>query len=424
MIALLLSLVWAAGDEPKSKISLPPETQRIVDLARSTAPEIFADAVVRLIQAGRVPQPGSQIELLGQAFAAAGHAKEPVRLIALPATPPDTRELYRARAGDLGLDALSLESRVLRELATLNPVHARELFDTIPRPALDPRPCEDPLIADAATYYEAAAVIAQSSFSREERHAEAHIQFLSAILSGARSPGELAPFARSLDSISLEPAEWEVIAAAFAARLNSIGADYRAFALSFESLQSEIRAMEHISHSPDLDQAFRKFAVAQLTAPRCTPDLSISPEMQLEPKETAPTARLGDFKTSDPYLSGTPIGDLLLHLTRDSAFDGFLHQYDSWTPTGDNLDALHQRATALGAMMQFLQPGDDRDRVTQLAAEMLAASSAQQTNPAEWMWQTRHLIELAAGDAPKLLAAFRASGDPALGVYASLRSAP
>ena len=101
-----------AGDEPKPKIEMPRDVQPIVDLARSAAPEIFADTILRLIERGRIPQRAAQIELLEEAFAPPPGAVEPIRLIALPATPTDTRELYRNAAGGLSLDTLSLESRI------------------------------------------------------------------------------------------------------------------------------------------------------------------------------------------------------------------------------------------------------------------------------------------------------------------------
>jgi hypothetical protein len=405
MIALLLTLALAA-DEAKPK--LPPETQRIIDLARPAAPEIFADTVIRLIEAGRISRPEWQIDLLEQAFAAASSATEPVRLIALPATPPDTRELYRARAGDLGLDALALQSRVLTELVTVDRARARELFGTIHRPALDPRPCEDPLVADASAYYEIAALIAQSYFTREEKRARAHVQFLAALLDGLRSPNELASFLKSLHSVSLDAGEWDALAEAFAAKLGAVHPDYRPFALSFESLQSEVQALAQISHSPDLAPAFRRFTVTQLTARRCSPDLSVSPEMPLEPKEITPSARDASLKTSDPYFAD------------QAAFSAAMRDYAAFQPSGDDTDVLHQRGTVLGALLQSLRSGDDRDHALQLAAEMLARSGAQEKNPAEWMWEVRHLTELAGGDSVKLLADFRATGNAALIVTADL----
>ena len=68
MIPIFLSVLLMAGDEPKPKIVLSPEVQSIVDLARSAAPEVFADAMVRLIQSGKVPQREAQIQLLEEAL--------------------------------------------------------------------------------------------------------------------------------------------------------------------------------------------------------------------------------------------------------------------------------------------------------------------------------------------------------------------
>src|SRR5579885_1337984 len=84
LIFLCAALAFA-GDRAE-----PP----VIALARTAPPEFFADAVVRLIHAGKIPNRDQEIELLEDAFAAAATAKEPVRLIAVTGTPPDTRELY------------------------------------------------------------------------------------------------------------------------------------------------------------------------------------------------------------------------------------------------------------------------------------------------------------------------------------------
>src|SRR5258706_7671211 len=165
-LAILICLGTAfAGDR-----SVPP----IVELARGAPAEFFADAVVRVIQAGKIPQRDAQVELLEEAFSVAAGAKEPLRLIGLPGTPPDTREIYRSLAAGSGLDALSLQARIVKELLTLDRAKARELFERMPRPKLDPRPCADPLIANVSAYYDAAAAIAQSAFTDREKESELH----------------------------------------------------------------------------------------------------------------------------------------------------------------------------------------------------------------------------------------------------------
>lgn len=430
--ACLCAAVACAGDQPKPKIEIPRDVQPVVDLARSAAPEVFADAIVRLIRAGRIPQREAQIELLQDAFAVASGAAEPIRLIALPTTPTDTREIYRSRSGDLGLDTLSLQSRILKELLTVDPARARQLFSAIPRPVLDARPCQDPFIADASAYYEIAAGIAQSGFSGDEKKQAAHIQFLAAILSGIRSPNELAPFLHSLASVALDPAGWALLGAAFVEKLNTIAPDYRPFAMSFEPLaEGDFRTFEQVSQIAGLHDAFRKYAVAQLTAPRCTPDLSVdTSDLSLTSEETNPSKRNGSVQAAGAYFSsgdGRLIGEKLTTLQSlrqnpdfRAAFADFLRDYQSWQPSGNGADVLHQRATVLGALLQILPPGDDRARVLNLCASMLASSNAQKEAPAEWIWQVRRLGETAGADAPTLFALYRSSGDAALSVYGYL----
>src|SRR5437660_5586153 len=107
---------------------LSKETESLIAMARTAPPEVFADTIVRLVKSGRIAGVESQKALLQDAFAAAMQAHEPVRLIALPGLPPDTRASFRGRASDLQLDALSLETRVLAVLLTIDRRQARENF--------------------------------------------------------------------------------------------------------------------------------------------------------------------------------------------------------------------------------------------------------------------------------------------------------
>jgi hypothetical protein len=269
-------LVYAA-DEPKPRPDLPPAVRPVIELARSAAPEFFADTVVKVVEAGRIPSIPLQVEILEEAFGAASSAREPVRLMAIPGTPPDTRAIYRGKAGDLGLDALSLQSRILRAMLTVDRGKAGELFDRIPRPVLEARACADALVPDASPYYEMAGALAQSAFSPDEKKHGRHVQFLLVVLDGARSPNELAPFARAIQSVELKPEEWEVLLNAVAAKLEKLPADYRPFASSIGGLRPEI---EHLAQGAQalklgtdlLARGFRTYLVNQLTAPRCSED--------------------------------------------------------------------------------------------------------------------------------------------------------
>jgi|GEM_PF-1988727 len=416
LIALLLlplaATLASAGDR-----TVPP----VVELARAAPPEFFADAVVRLIRSGQIPQRDIQIDLLEEAFAVAADARESVRLVGLPDLPPDTREIYRHKAGSLGLDALSLRSRILREMVTLDRAKARAMFESIARPRLEPRPCSDPFIADVAAYYDAAAVIAQSAYSDREKSSEQHVQFLTALIAGAQSPNEIAAYVRSLQSIALTGSELSLLAGAIAAKLESIAPDYRPFALSLDALQSEI-ADFHIGG------AFRTYVVNQLKAARCAPDLALGLDQPFFEDDVKPSKRMDSYAIAQTYFDtdiGRQIGGGLFayraaEADRKNLLAGLLRDFASWKPPGASVDVLHQRATVLRAMIEFTPRGEDRDRLLKLAAEFLQSSPAERDAPAEWLLEARMLCEQSGPDAPKLIAAYQASGSVSLSLYASL----
>src|SRR5215471_13157444 len=113
--AVLLAAALANAAAPPNK-----ETEALLALARTAPPEIFADSIVKLVESGKITGVDAQKTLLESAFAAAGQAREPIRLIPLPGLGPDNRASFRGRASDLQLDVLSLQTRVLRALLTVD----------------------------------------------------------------------------------------------------------------------------------------------------------------------------------------------------------------------------------------------------------------------------------------------------------------
>jgi hypothetical protein len=443
-LLFMCAVMARGGDEARRKPELPASVRPVVELARSAPPEIFANAIVRLVEAGRIPQRDAQIDLLEEAFAVAAGAKEPYRLSAIPATPPDTRAIYRAKAAELRLDALSLRSRILAALLTVNPPRARELFDHITRPSLEPRACEDPLIADVSAYYEIAGALAQSAFTAAEKLQEAHVQFLAALVAGAKSPSEMAAFARAIQSVSLKPAEMELLLSALGTRLESVTTDYRPFALSLDALQGELRGLVELAQSRHIGvegllRAFRTYLNAQVRAARCSPDITLA-EIDwfhgalpvLSDDELRLIPRQGGIQ-ADPYFQSgdaRQLGDGMNRLTalQDRAssewrnrLDDLLRDFSSFQPQGGDADIFHQRATVFRALLQVTPPGDDQDRIVNLCAAFLRNSGAQRDVPAEFWWQVKTLVEAARAGKAKMLGAFRASGDPSLVLFAVIQ---
>ena len=71
-VLLVCTFALKAADEKVLKPDLPPSVRPIVDLARSAAPEMFAEVILRLVESGKIPSREQQIDLLEEAFETAG----------------------------------------------------------------------------------------------------------------------------------------------------------------------------------------------------------------------------------------------------------------------------------------------------------------------------------------------------------------
>jgi hypothetical protein len=411
--------------------------QSVLERARSAPSEIFADAVIKLVERGEIPA-ADRLRLLEEAFDAAKHAREPVRLVALPGVRSDTRAAARDAAGMLGLDALSLESRVLRQMAATDPAKARELFQGLEHPMLEARPCEDPMIADASAYYETSGFLAGGQ-----------APFLMLAVGPARSPAELAYFARVVSGDrSLQPEDLRLLAGALALKMEMAAQDYRAFTMTADELRAGLEGLA--AHTPEVARAAlaegaRKLVIAQMSSPRCNEEFGDAAGFvewfnkkfrgalpAIERDELEPREPLGWFKAESYFESGDgkQIAEAFSKLRtalgkpewRDTLAE-FLGVLSTWKPAGAKIDAFHQKMTVLHGLFQLTPPGEDRDALIALAVESLRSSGVESEHPAEWLLQVRSFASSAMGERAKLLASFRDGGDAGLAVFAALDAA-
>ena len=415
----------------------------LIALARKAPPEIFADAVIKLVERGEIPagdlSSRGRGALLEEALEAAKHAREPVRLTALPGVRLDTRAALRDSAGALGLDALSLESRVLKLVAATDAARARELFQSLDHPALEARPCEDPMIADISAYYETAGILAGGQ-----------ALLLMLAVGPANSPGELASFAKVLAANrALPPEDFRLLAGALALKMEMVAPDYRSFTMTADELRSALeglgaRVREDGIPTSQLAEGARKLAIAQMSSPRCNEEFGDAERFvewfnakfrgalpAIAEEELQPPKALGWFKAESYFVSGDAkqVSDDFAGLRNASrmapgTLADFLREFSEWKPAGTNIDAFHQKMTVLHGLFQLIPPGEDRDALIARAVEFLKAGGIEREYPAEWLLQVRSFAGAATGDRAKLLAAFRAAGDAGLAVFAALDAAP
>jgi len=430
----------------------------VLDLARDAAPELFADTVVRLVEGGKVAPIATQRDLLTQAFDAAAHAQEPMRWKAVPGLGGDTRAFLRSQAGALRLDRLSLEARVVRTLMTIDRPKARELFERVPHPALAPSACEDPLIADAAAYYETAALVAQAAYSDSEKAAGKHVELLRAVLSAASSPAEFGAFARAMNSVALKPAEARLLAGEFAAKLESAPADYRAFTTGIGELRGEVESLAARSAAagiaPEaLVRSFGQYLKNQMSARRCAEDLGDNALVigwfnasfrgstpAIEEKEIKPPNERGPGIVAPGYFDSDDASHLHMALLalRQSAegpravaerataewrhgFADLVRDWERWQASGSEIDAFHKKTLILRGLLELAAVAEGRETVIKLGVTYLAAARAQQENPAEWTSVALAFLGAAGSESAKVREAYANSGSAGLALLAQWR---
>src|SRR5579864_2469886 len=95
------SLLFLAAASLTNAQKLPEPYQSIVELAHSAPPEFAADALLRVVESGKVAGRNTRRDLADQAFRLAGSAKFPVRMRGVTGSTVDTRSGYLSKAYEL-----------------------------------------------------------------------------------------------------------------------------------------------------------------------------------------------------------------------------------------------------------------------------------------------------------------------------------
>ena len=188
LCSILIWTVLICTAMPAEIAKLPEPYQSLAELARGAPPEFTADALLRIVEQGRLADRDARRDLIDEAFRSASAAKFSVRMQGLPGTLTDTASGSLSRAYALQLDMVSLESRAVRDMLPLDPVNARKLFGEIARPMLAPLTCDDALVYDLSDFYQALGAVVNGAFTQKQHSKNDHLNFLTDYLGQAASP--------------------------------------------------------------------------------------------------------------------------------------------------------------------------------------------------------------------------------------------
>lgn len=472
LVLLLAGALFSAPEKKPPK--LPADVQQVVGMAMAAPPEFAADALLRLLAAGKIADPDAKREYIELAFRLAGRAQHPFPVLLVKSVPPDTREGFQSMASRLKLDRLSLQTRAAGEMFSVSKTAARELFDQIPHVA-EPLTCDSALVPDLSAYYEAALRVAQNSFTSEQREKNESLRWFQVVLDRISSHVELAPAASAIAAMDWSQSQFEVVLGSFLGKLQSLAHDDRSFSISVRHLDAAIpelqfRAKASGAGPARIAEAYRGYLAANLSAARCAGNGSVKPQFStgatdglelfgesiraglppLTADETRPTKVEGEAKVENYWEAGEakrvyeeclrlrkgPDGQYLTEWARNTRewklqLVDFLDSLAGWKVTGEKSEAAytHQKAIVFEALLEMAPAGPERNRVLGEYLAFLRTANLQQENPVEWYWHARSVLNRLRATRPderdRLMAAYEASGNVILTLQAALdRMAP
>jgi hypothetical protein len=455
------------------------ELENIIAAASGVPAEFGADVLIRLTQSNKIAQRSLKVDLLMRAFYLADSAQQRVKQAALAGTTVDSRSGYLAYAFDNKLDRLSLQSRVVAAMVGLDPRSARRLFSEIRISGLKSLTCEDPLVYDLTSFYQALTALMSGGFTSKERAEGVDQAFLESYVRDIQFHAQVGPVAQLLGEVHLPTRQRREMADLFAGVLGRVRGDARSFAgavtvYKFDLVPRVTRLMNSLEEngdsSPALPRELRKYLVANIQDERCA-DLSFNSQdaTSLPPpvqhfnewlKMSGQSAGIGPIDRDEvrgaqirpgpkyhEYWRSPAARTLLVGIQslrwgnrKDEALSAderkssvwasqlsdYLKQLESWQADDQDspADFFHQKCNLYEALVELVPEKLERLKIIDAFARFLELNAFQTESRMEWFLHVESFFSRAATAGAEVVAeviqALLSSRDPTLSLYARL----
>lgn len=448
--------------------------QSLIDETEALPPEFASDALLQLVENGFVRDDGLKAKLLTRAFQKASASHDDVMLRPWGVNVEETPQGLHAIASTVTrLDRISLQTKVVRELFSISPRRAREVFESMPPPRIQPIACSENWYFVADSYYDVLGRLVEHGFSAREIAGGFRTRYVNTVIQNIHSHVELAPMEQVLSTGNFTGQELREIVPAYAATVDDLSGDAFTFGVimsepdrwleSFSSLIESLRKSD--VDSRPLLLAFRNYLVRNFSGPSCgTTQISRVIEstlpgavLQFNKKFAAALTRanLGPIRESEiksdrkenVERNTTPqrwqsqaysqLSMSLQRLTspgRQTSSAGansewlsragdLLSQVSAWSDASEpETEFFHQKAILMEGLAE-------RTMGTSMHAEVLATfigfleqNSYQKVGAIDWFFYAKKLLSALAGsgNATADLRVFLDSREPVLSVYAKL----
>lgn len=270
MLPLLLILAQALSSQAGRLSQRPPDILALVDQARALPPEFRADALLRLAESSHVKPASWKQELIEEAYWSGSHASLPY--VQRADGRSDSVATNEVRAN--GLEALTLQTRAVQEMLSLNPDIALRLFEEIQPLTLPKLSCSTVFTPDVVAYYQTGALVFQSSFTAKQRMNGEDRVLLRQLVGSVESPAQVPPALEMVFAVKLAPDQRRELLSLLAAKLQELARSDREYGAAEPALVSTVAPSRiRSSEATVLLPALRSYIVRHVKARRCTDNM-------------------------------------------------------------------------------------------------------------------------------------------------------
>lgn len=480
IIAGLLALICLSVKAQNSveKKETPPGDEIYYGLifdARSQSPEIAADALITIVESGKLKSISLKRQLLEEAFTLALQARHTAKIRYTGAT--DTALAYRYNALQFNLDKISLQSRALKTLLKIDAPKARQLFfNDVGDLSLTPRGCEETTsYYDVAEYYEIALAIFNTAFTPKERSAPGFFYILNPLIENMRSPAQVDPMAKMLVDLKLTSQQLSLVSVAYTQALAKIDSDDFTFRVAISNsteIRDLIKSLERATavSTSELVNAFRAYTLRQLNGSVCSdgvrlntqnPQISkyllpgyisslnrdVLKEKPIDATEIQPEKIVGatppyfywNSKKSSEKLNGirrllyksdgTEFTSELKHKPEWRAdLDKYLAEFAMWDEGDERTraDFVSQKSILFLGLIEDVAPdGSTREDILKEYALFLNRNELRGDNHLQWIYHIRTLLQmlerLKGANQAQMISVIRNTKNSTMNLYLNLR---
>ena len=272
----------ARASQPQSRAgkvsAVDPKIQSILDDFEGLPPELASDVYLQLVENGLARDVQLKTKLLNRAFEKASAAQDDVMWRPWGVSVEETPQGLHAIASEMvRLDRISLQSRVVRELFLIDPRRAKQVFESIQPPYLEPIPCNQSWYFAPDAYYDSLAMVVERGFSTRQISGGLRASYVAAITKNIQSHTQLVPVAGLLDDKKFTLQELGELVPAYARALEDLHGDPLSFYVLMShphKLLDEILTLTVLLDSNNMDsrpllQALRDYLVSNFQDPNC-----------------------------------------------------------------------------------------------------------------------------------------------------------